>query len=60
LAKELNDPEINARTDLQEAYWLIRSNRRDEAQKLIDRAATVVPAESEKMRAIASSRKPTR
>ena len=55
LAKELNDPEINARTDLQEAYWLIRSNRTAEAKTLIDRAASVVPAESEKMRAIAAS-----
>lgn len=60
LAKELHDPEISARVDLQEAYWLIRSNRVAEARKLIDRAASVVPAESEKMRAIASSQRPTR
>jgi len=60
LAKELHDPEISARVDLQEAYWLIRSNRLAEARKLIDRAASVVPAESEKIRAIASSQKPKR
>jgi len=60
LAKELHDPEISARVDLQEAYWLIRSKRLGEARTLIDRAASIVPAESEKMRAIASSPPPTR